>query len=218
MNLFNIYGRFLFLLQKIKNLLPIVRKITCKKYKRLFNFTIEFYIIYYLITLKKYCIFLTKIIDLFIYPFNHYIDKTKIDFYINNNNYTIILTRAKSLIDIVNNFNKYINEYNKNKHKIVYDKYCCKISDIKISNNNIIIKELNLNFIKDVIGRIRGVDSEFNDFCNKDEYGISNKLTDVLDIYGYNKIDLIQVTKIPATKYTYYKEDIEKIELDKIDH
>lgn len=218
MNLFNIYGRFLFLLQRIKNLLPIVRKITCKKYNRLFNYTIEFYIIYYLIILQKYCTFLTKIIDLFIYPFNQHIDKTKIDFYINNKNNTIILTRGKSLIDIVNYFNKYINEYNKNKHKISYDKYCCKISDIKISNNYIIIKELNLNFMKDVICRIRGIDSEFNDFCNKNEYGISNKLTDVLDMYGHNQIDLIQVTKIPAIKYTYYKEDIEKIELDKIDH
>lgn len=213
--IFEIYGKILIKLNNLQYLLPIVRNVVCKTNK-LYNFTYYYYIIKILLILEKKLNFIKYIINIF----NKKINKIRIDFYLNNKNHSIILVNQKTLLDSINTFNNFLNDYENNKDKIYYDHYCCKLSDITIKSNNNIIDNLNFNFIKNIITLFKGVDSDFNNFCDKEKYNISTKLVDILEMYEYNNnINFIEIKKIPPTiKKTFVNKDIQKLELCEIDN
>lgn len=218
---FKIYGQLLLLFKRLQNFFPKVRNVTCKNHHKLNNLTFQFYAISFLLWVKECFPILTKIINFSMRYFNTEIHKAKIDFYMDDNYHSIILVKGKTLNEVVSTFYNFMKDYIDNRSDIIYDNYCCKISNILIKSNGKLLKEFSFDFIKEIVSRFRGVDSEFNKFCIKrKEYGISNKLIDVLELYGCeHKIDLVEVTKIPPTiKKVFSKEHLEKLELDQIDY
>ena len=216
--LFTFYGYLLIYLRKLEYLYPQVRKVICKDEKNIYNITFSFYIISVLLYLSNY---FKKICNYLIKLFDKEIKKTKIDFCVDNNCHSIILTKGKSITEIVNIFNNFIKDYENNKSTICYNSYCCKMSNVIIKSENKLIKTYDFTFTKEIIRKFRGVDSEFNNFCiKKEEYGISNKLIDVLDMHGcIHEIDYIEITKIPPIiKNKFDKESIGILELHQIDN
>lgn len=218
---FEIYGHLLLLFRRIHNIFPKVRNVTCKKHNEFKNLTIQFYVIRFLIFIKFYLPFLGIVIDYFIKFVNYKIHKAKIDFYLDDNHHSIILVKGETLLDIIQTFSNFMKDYNNSQNNIIYDSYCCKISNVIIKSNGETLKEYSFDFMKKTVSQFRGVDSEFNEFCTKrEEYGISNKLVDVLDMNGCKHIiDSVEITKIPPTiKKFFGKEHLDKLELDQIDY
>lgn len=171
---FTIYGFFLVQIKKLNNYLPIIRNINCISNNKINNIIIYFYIIK---LLQFICPYFVQYIDF-------YIEKVKIDYYINNN-YSVIFNKKMKISNFVNILNKFINEGIENKN---YEKFCCNLISVKINN-----EEIKLLFFKNIIDRFRGLDSNFHSFSNH----ISNNIVDIFEFYGYKNIRTIEINKIP---------------------
>lgn len=171
---FTIYGFFLVQIKKLNNYLPIIRNINCISNNNINNIIIYFYIIK---LLQFICPYFVQYIDF-------YIEKVKIDYYIDNN-YSVIFNKKMKISNFVNILNKFINEGIENKN---YEKFCCNIISVKINN-----EEINLSIFKNIIDNFRGLDSNFHSFSNN----ISNNIVDIFEFYGYKNIKTIEINKIP---------------------
>lgn len=168
--------------EKINDILPKIRKIDYIENNKVVDITKYFYIIKFL---QFYCPYLVKYIDF-------YINKVKIDYYINNN-YSFIYVNKIKMSEFVLKMNRFISIGSKN---IYYNTECFNICSIKINE-----KEIDLSFFKEIIKKFKGLDSDYH--RTMINYNISNKIQDILLFYNYKNIDSIEIIKIPNDKKIY---------------
>lgn len=185
----------------INNILPIVRNVVCKTDKgEIKNILARYYLIKILLFFRM---------GMLIKLFDHKIVKTRVDFYFKKK-HSVIFVKPICITSLIKCFSDYITEIKENQFE--QDTYCCKLIDFKINNQQ------NLKYIKDTINMFKSVDFNYNKFCNRDKYGISLKLIDILELDGHVNIKQINYQKIiPPTRQIFDHNNLHTLDLEHIE-